>query len=956
MKKLRLLQLISLTLLLISLTTLLLGCNSADYTFVQDQTLANVQTSATDMTIDCTVDSGGQDYSNETVGTGLKVKNGDKVTLKATLPQADKLAISVSYYVLHNGLNNSEISVDVNGSQVLARSSLPALWKNETDEFLRDSYGNEVTPTQKKVEQWVTTELCSYDGSSVLAPVFDFSSGENTIELNVISGGEFVLGEVKLVSVQMPTSYQDYIAKYQSAQVGEGVVVQEAEFFAYKNNTMAIPSASGDINVSGYESYTAKLNVLSGLTEANQTVSYKMYAEKDGLYNLSVNYRNSDANKTTFAKITVDGKTPFKELLIYPFPQNSAYQEHVLGGDEPYAIYLTKGEHEITFKIDCSQTVESTDKLNDIISELNDIYLDLKKIAGTVQDNNREWDPENDFPGVVDKLKTINDQLGEINDQLKLVNGSDVNYEALVFIQTAQKSVAGLLKDPYDIPNNYATLSEGSGSIVQTLANARNGILSTPLDLDKVILHPAGSKSGIKRHGGFYSFWEGVKRFFHSFVADYSVTTDDEKTIQVWVARPSTYVNLMQQMMDASDFTEQTGYSVKFSVLADEGKLILSNAANIAPNAVMGISNWLPYEMGIRDITVDLTQYDDYAQIISRFSEGAMISLIADGKGLALPETQDFYVMYYRKDVLEKYGIDLPNTWEDVIGILPKLQRYGLNFYIPLSGSTSSKSIMTTAPFIYQYGGSLFSADATRTTISDETSLDAIKLMTELYTLYGLPQQINSFFDSFRNGSLPIGISTFDTYVRLSIAAPEIQGKWGIALSPGVENADGTIERWQTGSATSMSLLKSGSDEKDAAGWELLKWWSSAEVQTEFMNKLTMLYGKSYIWNSANLEAFNNSIVFSETDKKIILQQWEWMREIPKVPGWYMLERELSNAWNKIVIDGENTRSVIENAVTTIDKELTRKLEEFGYYKDGKLVKEYTITTLDYIKKIKANS
>lgn len=954
MKKL---QLIFIMLFLISTAMFLFGCNASDYVFVQEQTLAKVQTSATQVSEQCIIVSSSGQTVQDDYGTVLKLKRGDTVTLSVNLSQADMLAISVDYFVLHNGLSNSEISVTVNGREFLSRSSLPALWKNQSDTFSRDSYGNEVTPTQTKIDQWTTCQLYSYDGATVLAPTTQFNSGENVVEISVISGGEFLLGKVAVTSVKMPVSYQDYAKQHAQKAVGSATVVQEAEFFASKNNTMLIPTASGDINTTGYETYTAKLNVLSGLSAAYQSVSYSMSVPTAGLYNLSLNYKNGDANKTTFAKITVDGETPFKELLIYPFPQNSSYEEHVLGGDTPYAIWLEAGTHVVTIKIDGSQTADCSEKLNQVVGQLNEIYLDLKKIAGTVQDKNREWDPENDFPGVVDQLKAIYETLGEINTELKLINGGDVNYEALVLIQTAQKSVKGLLDKPHDIPNNYATLSEGSGSIVQTIANARNGILYTPLDLDKIILHPAGQPSGVKRHGGFFGFWEGAKRFFHSFVADYSVTTDDEKTIQVWVARPSTYVNLMQQMMDASDFEQSTGYKVRFSVLADEGKLILSNAANIAPNAVMGISNWLPYEMGIRDITVDLTQYPDYGEVISRFSEGAMISLIADGKGLALPETQDFYVMYYRKDILTKYGISLPNTWDDVIATLPKLQRYGLNFYIPLSGSTSSKSIMTTAPFIYQYGGTLFSDDATQTTISDEKSLDAIKLMTELYTLYGLPQQINNFFDSFRNGSLPIGISTFDTYVRLSIAAPEIQGKWGIALSPGVLNEEtGVVERWQTGSATSMSLVKSGSDEKDAAGWELLKWWSSAEIQTEFMNKLTMLYGKSYIWNSANLEAFNNSIVFSDDDKQTILDQWEWMREIPKVPGWYMLERELSNAWNKIVIDGENTRSVIENAVTTIDKELIRKLEEFGYYKDGKLVKQYQLTTLDYIKQIKANS
>ena len=119
------------------------------------------------------------------------------------------------------------------------------------------------------------------------------------------------------------------------------------------------------------------------------------------------------------------------------------------------------------------------------------------------------------------------------------------------------------------------------------------------------------------------------------------------------------------------------------------------------------------------------------------------------------------------------------------------------------------------------------------------------------------------------------------------------------------------------------------------------------------MNRLTMIYGKNYIWNSANLGAFGNSVAFSTADKRTILEQWEWMREIPKVPGWYMLERELSNAWNSIVISGENTRSVVESAVTVIDKELKRKLTEFGYIRNGEVVKHYRITTLEYIDELK---
>lgn len=950
---------------LVASMSLLVGCKGVEYDFsVARSDFSMVTQSTTDQRvvaqrIETTGTLATEPSDNHSYGdVAVILDEYDSVTFTVTLQQADKLAFYADWYILHNGLADSEVEIEINGQVVSERSSLKALWHNKTEEFSVDSFGNEVVPTQEKIEQWIKgAPLYEYDALTAIAPVYQFAQGENTVKMTVITSGRFLLGEVVVKSEKVPLDYASYKQSVSDKSAGEGSFVAEAEHLYCKNHTSIVATYSADVNVTPYETYVSPLNTVSGFAKPMQTIYFEINASTNGIYNLAFNYSNSVANRVTFAKIEIDGQTPFSELLRYPFVNSDGYSVETLSDADgnPYGIYLTAGKHVLSVKIDGSMVASHLAELDVAINDLNSIYLDLKKIAGTIQDTNREWNPDTDYPGVVDRLKEINNQLYNLNDELRKINGSNsVNYQAIIYFQAAINAIEGLLEKPRYIANNYAQLSEGSGSIVQTLANASTDIQSTMLDLDKIVVYAEGGETGIEHKSGFFAFWEGVKKFFRSFVTDYSVVSNDDETIEVWVARNRQYVDLMQQLIDASDFTQKTGYKVRFSILADEGKLILSNAANISPNAVMGISNWLPYEMGIRDLTVDLTKFDDYGNVISRFSDGAMISLIADGKGLALPETQDFYVMYYRKDIMAKWGItELPDTWDDVISILPELQRHGANFYVPLSSSTSSKSIMTTAPFIYQYGGNLFSDDATRTTISEESSLNAVKMMTELYTLYGLPQQISNFFDNFRNGSLPIGISTFDTYIRLSMAAPEISGKWGIALSPGVENANGVVERWQTGSATSMALIKSGEDKKDAAGWELLKWWSSAEIQTEFMNRLTMLYGKAYIWNSANLEAFNNSVAFASEDKKTILQQWQWMREIPKVPGWYMLERELSNAWNNIVINGENTRSAIEDAVTAVDKELQRKLEEFGYIENGKPVKPYKLTTLEDVQAIK---
>ena len=876
-----------------------------------------------------------------------------EVTYNVTIAEEGEYALFINNHLLGSGFKDNEFKVSIDDHTSLERGKIRAYFKNASDEFKLDSYGNEICPSQESIASWNEQGVYDYEFISPLPYAFTFTSGSHEIKLLQIAGEEVALSTLTLYKLKEIPTYEAYHQMYASKEDGSRLAPIEGEHFSYKNDTSPIPTNSPDINVKPYKTIEAMLNTLGNFSLPNQIISYEFDVEVAGNYVINLNANINNSNHVTFASIFIDGVIPFGELVHYPFIPTRNYEEIALKNHNKqlFNFYFTEGKHTLSIKIDNSLYADTITTLNKAVDDLNKIYLSLKRIAGT-STGNKQWDPDSDFPGISEEISRIYHEIKELIPHIYEINGSNTNFQAIIYLRSALSAIKGILDKPRDIPNQYAKFSEGSGSIIQHIANAAADLSTSPLEIDRIVI---GSKDSYRlkdKKNGFDSFVEKVKKFFLSFTHDYSGKSISGDTLEIWVARSRQYVDLMQELIDNSDFKEQTGYNVKFVILSDESKLILSNAARISPDGVMGISNWLPYEMGIRELTVDLTQFEDYGDVISRFSPGAMISLIADGKGLALPETQDFYVMYYRKDICEEYGFTLPNTWSDLAGLLPKMQRNGFNFYIPLSTSTASKSIMTTAPFIYQYGGNLFSDDGTRTTIDEEDSLQGIKMMTELFTIYGLETQVANFFNSFRNGSLPIGVSTFDNYVKLNLSAPELTGKWDIALSPGNE-MNGEIKRWQTGSAQSMCLINKN-DKKNKAGWELLKWWSSKDVQAEFAKRLSSQFGKGYIWNSANLDAFKESIIFSDAEKNIILKQWEHMREIPRVPGWYMLERELSNAWNGIVLNSKNTRATIEDAVDLINKELTRKLTEFGYLSDtGKTLKEYKVTTLEMIEEIK---
>ena len=266
------------------------------------------------------------------------------------------------------------------------------------------------------------------------------------------------------------------------------------------------------------------------------------------------------------------------------------------------------------------------------------------------------------------------------------------------------------------------------------------------------------------------------------------------------------------------------------------------------------------------------------------------------------------------------------------------------------------KSFDSTAPFINQFEGKIYSDDGLSSAIDDENTIEALTFMTDLYREYSMPYQVPSFFNSFRYGDIPIGIGDFGMYLQLNNAASDISGLWDIALVPGIEHAvynedtDTTemVVNRSMGGAQQASIIFEKS-EKKAEAWEFLTWWMSTETQILFSETLVNTLGTRYMWNSANLEAFE-SFRWNEEHKSIIMEQWTHLKEVPKIPGSYIIEREISNTWNSVVYDDANLRSTVSDALIKIDKELQRKMQEFGYLDaKGNVIKPFNLPTIEEV-------
>lgn len=97
----------------------------------------------------------------------------------------------------------------------------------------------------------------------------------------------------------------------------------------------------------------------------------------------------------------------------------------------------------------------------------------------------------------------------------------------------------------------------------------------------------------------------------------------------------------------------------------------------------------------------------------------------------------------------------------------------------------------------------------------------------------------------------------------------------------------------------------------------------------QFSSEIEALIGVEARWNTANLEAFD-SIAWGKDNLEVFHEQWKWAGDIPVVPGGYFTSRHLTNAWNRVIINGQPVRIALEEAVEDINRELKMQREEYG--------------------------
>ena len=891
------------------------------------------------------------DYEGEE--KALFTDTNSMVTWKVDVPEAGFYNICMEYLLPESRGVAAERVVYVNGEVPFedARNiSFSRIW-TDAGEPTVDNQGNEIRPSQIEVYDWQSAYFRDDMGYITDPYVFYLEQGENTIGLEA-ENEPMVLRRLDIVPVQKLDTYEEYIAK-QPADTSSDTAKNymdliEGEDSTYRSESSLYAKYDRSSPTTQPNSVTKTLlNYVGGEAwrSSGQWIEWDFEVPEDGYYNIMVKGRqNYSRGAVSSRSVYIDGEIPFEEMKEISFDYSNDWDYLDLADAEgtPYNFYLTKGVHTIRLEATLGGVGSILEELEDSTFRLNQIYRKVLVYTGANPDKYRDYYIERSYPEIIEAMELESKRLYRLVDEMVEYSGQKA--DGIASAQSVAQQLERFCEKPQKITLEFVTFKDN----ITALGTSALNLSETKLDVDYLVVSGVNAKPEKKKANAAMKLWHEAKSFAASFVVNYNAVGDvydeagGDDVVKVWVLTGRDQGTILKSMIDDS-FTPKSGVKVNVEIV-DPSALMNAVMAGRGPNVVLSVGADQPVNYALRNAVEDLTQFDDWEDVFSHYTESSYEQYALDGHIYAIPETQTFNVMFYRTDIFEELGLEPPNTWKELIEMMPTIQGNNLSVGIPTAAGSSTATTATTAvasnapdlslyfTLLFQYGGDMYNQQGTKTVVDDEAGVQAFKDYVRYFNDYGLPT-VYDFVSRFRSGEMPIGIAAYSTYNTLMVSAPEIRGLWDFTLIPGTEYTadDGStyIDRsdFITGNATMM--IATEDEELREKSWMFMKWWAQPDTQVRFGREIEALLGSSARYATANRDAFVQ-LSWSNDDIEVLDAQWAQTVGIREVPGGYFTGRHITNAIRKVINEKTDSRETIIDYAVTINDEIKKKRIEFG--------------------------
>ena len=863
------------------------------------------------------------------------------------------------------------------------------------EELGEDQWGNDIRPNVEQIDKWSTYTISDANGYIAAPFEFYFQGGENTISFES-QREPVIIKSITLKPAQKLPTYKEYLAsikdKYNKTPENNSVSADATHVFQaetpdyvsavtmYPVNDRTSPITVGVTGTGEQSSMYTLLNT-AGKEKWQNVGEWMEYTidgkdiKESGFYSLAVRYKQAllsgmyVSRKVYIKGGSYNGTVPFEEANNCRFPYSDSWSTIFLsdGSEVPFQFYFEKGvTYTIRLEVSLGDMAEIVNDVSASLSNINASYLEILKLTGSTPDANRDYGFARVMPDVLNTMVIEANRLKNVYD--KLVEQTGGKSEKTSTIEQVYLLLEKMARDESEIAGNLSTLKSHIGSLGTWI----NSVKTQPLQVDAYTLQSVNEELPDDEANFFVSLWFEIKLFFASFVTDYSAISSgeegdenvDDNRIQVWVVTGRDQAQIIRNLIE-NKFTPQHKIEVDLKLVSG-GTLLPSVLAGVGPDVSLMESSTMIIDYALRNAVIPLNKFmeqdakKNLPDIKDAFPEAAMIPLtlynydttvtkdspqvgVVEELYYGLPDSLSFSMMFYRKDVLASlgYSIDDIKTWDDLLSILPVLQYNNMEIGI-------ANDIYT---FIYQSGNEAYSTDVPlkpgyesipglRINFDNVGVLEAFTKLCNLYTQYSLPYQFD-FANRFRTGEMPIGISAYTTCNQLAIFASELSGLWGFVPLPGYEvkdengnlvyDDDGNKIINNTSMATVTGCVMLDGCDNEQGSWEFMKWYVSDDFQVDYSDEIVSIVGIASRPATANRAALQE-LPWTTEEWANINAQFDSLNAVPNHPGSYYLARYVNFAFLAAYNEGKDPADALLGYVPTINKEITRKREEFDMY------------------------
>jgi len=843
--------------------------------------------------------------------------------------------VYLEYYPLPSRGINIERSFKINGETPFLGADWLAfyrVWGDAPGGVRRDNQGNEIRPAQIEIPRWESAWFMDSQGFITEPYAFYFPAGENVIRLEGINE-PMALRALALKAPAQTRSYREYAAGLDAGAFtgGDPSYVQKIQgedaLRRSDPSLYAIYDRSSGVTEPPSVA-TIKLNMIGGQSwrVAGQWIEWEFNVPEDGMYRFSIKGRqNYNRGFVSNRTVLIDGQIPCAQLAAVPFTYSNKWNMITLRDEQGDMLFpLSAGAHTLRLQATLGGMGDMLSVMEESVFRLNGIYRKVLVLTGPEPDIYRDYRVDVVYPEIITAMNLESKILYKLVDDLTAYSGERSAQAAVALTLARQLDL--FVRRPDKIPRTMVNFKFN----ISALGDSLLALAQSQLDIDYIVMSGAGAQLPPIKENFFIVASHEIRSFLASFFVDYNNLGDvyrkDSGVVEVWMLAGRDQSSIIKAMVDDT-FTPQTGIRVNVKLVAPDA-VMPAVVAGTGPDMALTIPQGDPVNYAVRKAAHDLSKFPGYNELIKEFDHSVIVPFEYAGGVYGLPETQYFHVMFYRRDIMEELGVDLPDTWDDLINILPIIQKSNMNVAIPSVATTVQANIDITnfMAHLFQRGGRMYNEDGSRTMLDSAVAIDAFDVYTKFFTHYKTPK-VFDFVNRFRTGEMPLGFADYTNFNTLEVFAPEIRGLWGFARMPGLKKGDGSIDR-SVSTGTLASMIFSNSKRPDLA-WEFLKWWLSADTQLRFGRELESVMGAAARYPTANYNAFKR-LSWGSQQMTVLDEQRSWTVGTPEVPGGYFVSRHIINAARRILNEGEDTRETMLDYVITINDELIKKRKEFG--------------------------